>query len=470
MLPFFNMKKDKHTIYLDFAATTPVDSAVFRAMRPYFDTKFGNPGSLHSFGQEAIAAVDKSRETIASAIERPLAGGFREVIFTGSATEANNLALRGIVRYSSLDVRGKNTLYPSSNLESQTSNFIPRIIISVIEHESIAETAHILAREGLVEVVEVPVDRNGIVDLRKLKASLNDRTVLVSVMYVNNETGVVQPISEIGKIIHDFRDARNVLAVQDVLNVNIKQAKRLNERERRTSEAVERYNVYPLFHTDAAQAFQTLPCDVNELGVDLMTLSAHKIYGPKGVGALYMKRAERREKRGKINEFQNLSSFSSLLAPLVTGGGQEFDLRSGTENVPLIVGFAKAVELADKNRIRIVRKLSELRRYTIKSLKKFDSRIIIHGEESSTAPHIVNFFFPKKTAEEVLTYLDLHGIAASSGSACKARSFEPSRMIRALGFSDSHARHSIRLSFGKTTQKTEIDKVMDVMKALLQKT
>jgi cysteine desulfurase len=376
-------------IYLDYAATTPIDPRVWRAMEPYFGASatarganFGNPGSLHSFGQKAIAAVDHARETIAHAISAE----FREIIFTSSATEANNLALRGVVKAATK----------------------PRIIISAIEHESVLETAREFERED-VEVIYLPVDECGFVDRNKLKASLNDHTVLVSVMYANNEIGTVQPIAEIAKIIKEFRAQRAAAKIQ-----------------------------YPLFHTDAAQAFQFLNCDVRGLSVDLMTLSSHKIYGPKGAAALYARNPD------------------SILKPISFGGGQEFGLRSGTENVPAIVGFAKAVELATAMREKESKRIVALRDRLRRGIKK----ICPDAEQNSptqSLPNILNVYFPKHAAQDLLTRFDLAGIAVSSGSACRSRAFEPSYVIEALGATKERAKSSIRFSLGRLTTTREID-------------
>ncbi|MBI2075569.1 MAG: aminotransferase class V-fold PLP-dependent enzyme, partial [Candidatus Harrisonbacteria bacterium] len=225
-------------IYLDYAASTPVAPEVMRAMRPYFSDVFGNPSSLHWFGQEASAAVFHARETVAAA----LGCGYKEIVFTGSATEANNLALRGsIAEFRRLYAEQRGKLLVHDGQRSVRDRQRPKLIVSAVEHESVLETCRALEAEG-VEVVYIPVNRDGVVDLKKLNAALNDRTVLVSVMHANNETGVVQPIAEIGKIISEFRRTSNL--------------------EPRTS------NVYPLFHTDAAQSFQYLPCRVDDLGVD----------------------------------------------------------------------------------------------------------------------------------------------------------------------------------------------------------
>ncbi len=388
-------------VYFDYAASTPVDLRVYKAMEPYFTHKFGNPGSLHSFGQEAIAAVDASRETIAKAI----GADFREIIFTGSATEANNLALRGAL----------------AAFRAGHPGVQPKIIVSAIEHESVLDTARAFEQDG-VEIVILPVDSRGIVDFKKLKEEIDERTAIVSIIYVNNEIGTVQPIPDISKIIRDFKAKR----------------------------------AYPLFHTDAAQALQFLGCDVHVLGIDLMTLSAHKIYGPKGIGALYIKESE---KRG-----------SSALLPVITGGGQEFGLRSGTENVPLIVGFAKAVELLGTHQTKAAncKKLETLRDYFWRKLKKLAPAAEVNGGyDLSIAPHILNVYFPGRKSEEILTAGDLAGLAVSAGSACRSRSADASYVIQSLGHSKARAGSSIRFSFGRWTTKLEIDAALGILKKIV---
>jgi len=404
-------------IYFDYAATTPVGPEVLKAMQPYFKEKYGNPGSLHSFGQEATAAADKARETIAKTIGAPPAGGFREIIFTGSATEANNLALRGVIK-------------------AYKTNKSYRIIVSAIEHESVLETARDLEKDG-VEVICLPVDKNGFVDLGKLKKSLNERTVLVSVMYANNEIGTIQPISKIGELISEFRKQKSE---------------------------------FPLFHTDAVQAFQYLDCDVNKLGVDLMTLSAHKIYGPKGIGALFIK-----NQKSKI---KNQNSGSDFIVPVITGGGQEFGLRSGTENIPAIVGFAKAAEIVLKNRNKELKRMTELRNYFWQELKKIYPKVEVNGYNlngrpvqavlpKNSLPNILNVYFPGLKAEDLLIKFDMAGIAVSAGSACRARSLEPSYVLRAMSFPENRIFQSLRFSFGRFTTLQEIKDAIKKMEKLL---
>jgi cysteine desulfurase len=395
-------------------------------MKPYFEGGFparhasqlagvagwGNAGSLHCFGQKAMKALDESREKIAGSI----GADFREIIFTGSATEANNLALRGVVKAAKI----KN----------------PRIIISAIEHESVLETARDLEKDG-VEVVCLPVDKSGLVNLKKLKESLNDRTILVSVMYANNEIGTIQPISAIAEIIKKFR-------IQNAeLKKNNSKFLILNS---------ELTTALPLFHSDAVQAFQFLSCDVNELGVDLMTLSAHKIYGPKGVGLLY------RRIKNKKNE---------SISPILTGGGQEYGLRSGTENIPLIIGFAKAVELAAKNREKEAKRISALRNYFLKGFQKINSKIKSNVLIKNNLPNILNVCFPNKSAEDLLVKLDLAGVAVSAGSACSARSLELSYVLKACGLPLNVIKSSLRISLGKFTTKEEIKEVLRRIKAIL---
>jgi len=379
-------------IYLDYAATTPVDPAVFAAMEPYFGKRFGNPGSLHAFGQEAIAAVDHAREAIA----RSIGTGFRNIIFTASATEANNLALRGAVF-------GWKRTHPGK---------ASHIIISAIEHESILETARALEAEG-VRVTYLPVNAQGIVDLKNIKEHLTSETAIVSIMYANNETGSVEPIQEIACMVKEFRGG----------------------------------NAYPLFHADAAQAFQFLETNVEKLGLDCMTLSSHKICGPKGAGALYIKDAP-------------------FLQPITTGGGQEFGMRPGTENVPAIAGFGKAVELADAARERECARIKSLRDLLCAEIQ----RIAPHAEANGggeALPNILNMYFPGNDAQDLLTKFDLKGLAASSGSACRSRAVASSYVIEALGYSKERAKSSIRFSLGRPTTQEEVEEAVRIIKSTI---
>ena len=390
-------------IYLDYAASTPVDLAVLRAVEPYFSERFGNPGSLHAFGQDAITALDTSREAIAKA----LGAEFRQIIFTGSATEANNLALRGAVKRFSETARGTAAR--------------PRVIISAIEHESVLETALDLEHAG-VEVVRIPVDAHGAVDAKKIKENLTEETALVSVMYAQNEIGSIQPIAEIAKLVREFRGKK----------------------------------IFPMFHTDAAQAFQWLDCDVDALGIDLMTLSSHKIYGPKGIGALY------------AQDIKNI-------APIITGGGQEFGVRSGTENIPLIIGFAKATELAHAARAKESKRIAELRDRFWGGLKEIfpnaEMNGIVNGaaNNSEKLPNILNVYFPGHDAQDLLTKFDLNGLAASAGSACRSRAVTSSYVIEALGYPKDRARSSVRFSFGRPTSEGDIHAALKIIKETLER-
>jgi cysteine desulfurase len=404
-------------VYLDYAASTPVDPRVAQAMQPYFTEKFGNPGSLHSFGQEAIAAVDTAREIIA----KHLGVEFREIIFSGSATEANGLALQGPLGAARLleFPRGKK----------------PQVIVSAIEHESVLESAR-AAQEAGTEVVYLPVDKEGRVDPRDLKKSLNDRTVFVSVLYANNEIGTVQPIRELAEIVKNVRGG----------------------------------NKYPLFHTDAAQALQFLDCSANgpdALGADLMTISSHKIYGPKGIGALYV--------RDSVRSSKSIAAF-------VYGGGQEFGLRSGTENVPAIVGFAKAVELIIASRDKENKKIAALRQQLWQGIKNIFPQAEVNGfltnggamndgtmnDNTSTLPNILNVYFPGHEAQDLLTKFDLGGLAASSGSACRSRALEASYVIEAMGYSKERAKSSIRFSMGRPTTEEDIATALAILEKALR--
>ena len=392
-------------IYLDNAATTPLDTEVKKAMEPYFDDIYGNPNSLHWFGQQARAAVDWARETIADAI----GARFREVIFTGSATEANNLALRGAINKARPTF---TALYGDKPM---------KVIVSAIEHDSVLDTARALEEEG-VELVILPVDVNGFVDVQALADALDERTVIVSIMYANNEIGSVQPITEIAAQIAQFRSRENALPY------------------------------YPLLHVDAVQAFQFLDCTVDMLGVDMMTLSGHKIYGPKGVGVLYARTMD------SVTHMQD--DRMHIISPRMTGGGQEFGMRSGTENVPAIVGFAKAVELAVARRTECADQIARLHSLFWEQLHGACPEVVLNSPHAGDAPYlpnIINIHIPGQKGGELLIALDLQGVAVSSGSACAARSATQSHVLRALGFSDERSRRSLRFSFGRHTTARDID-------------
>ena len=428
-------------IYLDYAATTPVDPAVLKAMQPYFSEKFGNAGSLHSFGQEASAALDASRETVA----KELGADFREIIFTASATEANNLALRGITRM----LRMAHT---------NATNFTPRIITTKIEHESILETCRGLEKEG-VEVVYLPVDKNGVVQLTALQENLNESTILVSIMSANNEIGSIQPIAEIGKLILEFRKRKA---------------------ENKSAENPKSYildSIFPLLHVDHSQGFQYLDLKPKELGIDLMTISSHKIYGPKGAGVLFMNHEAWSMEHSRKNMFHVPGS---MFHAVETGGNQEFGLRSGTENIPAVVGFAKAVELVSNSRELENKRVAELRDYFWQELKKIypkaelnglDITRIVKSNTNATnpgrLPNNLNVYFPGHSAEDLLIKFDMAGIAVSAGSACSARSAKPSHVLEACGFPKERIKSSLRITLGRPTTKAEIEEAIKRMEKIL---
>lgn len=422
-------------IYWDYAASTPVHPDVLRVMRDYYADVFGNAGSLHSFGQDAIALLDRSREIVADSIR----AGFREVVFIGSATEANNLALRGMVKAWMRMQRNKELGMRNKAKEKKTR---ARVIVSSIEHDSILETCRELERNG-VEVVTVPVNSIGVVDLKRLEQTLNKNTIFVSVMYGNNEVGTVQPIREVRSVIQRFRDS---ITTKKFLTT-----------------------IYPLFHTDAVQTFQYLPCIVDELGVDFMTISGHKICGPKGVGVLYVRNKELgiRNKAGGNKDW---------ILPVITGGGQEFGLRAGTENVPLIAGFAKAIQIMLRVRDKEKGRVARLKLEFWKGLKKIFPEAEVNGEElgmrnkelggGGVLPHILSVYFPGVSAEHLLMQLDIQGIAVSSGAACSSRSFKPSHVLVAMGHSTLRAQQSVRFSFGRFTTLQEVREALKRMKGL----
>lgn len=295
------------------------------------------------------------------------------------------------------------------------------MVTTAIEHDSVLEVCRALEREGLAEVSYVGVDEDGIADPREIQKTLRPETVLVSVMYANNEIGTIQPITEIAEAVREWK------------------------RENR--------NTYPLFHTDAVQAVQFLDCDMGRLGVDLMTISGHKIYGPKGGAALLMRDIH----------------FSSLIAPILFGGGQEHGLRSGTENTPAIAGFGKAVELAVRRREKEARRLEALRDYFIGKLTALRSDIRLNGSARRRLPNNANVSFPGMAAEALVTALDRQGIAVSAGSACAAHAAKPSHVLEALGIPQSYRKSAVRFSFGKDTTKADLEYVIAALRRVFAK-
>lgn len=370
-------------IYLDYAATTPVDPRVAAAMAPYLTERFGNASSVHSFGQEAREAVERARAQIAAA----LGAAPEEVVFTSGATEADNFALFGVAE--ACRERGRH------------------VVVSAVEHHAVLEPAQVLAARGF-EVTILPVDGAGRVDPDAVRRALRPDTILVSVMHANNEIGTVQPVAEIGRLTRE-RGIR--------------------------------------FHCDAAQTFGLLPTDVDALGVDLLALSAHKRYGPKGVGALYIRRG-------------------TPLERFLHGGSQERNRRAGTLNVPAIVGFGEAVRIALAEREVEVARLRRLRDRLVAGLLALDGARL-NGHPTERLPGNVNVSFRGADSEALLLALDLQGIAASSGSACTAGSLEPSHVLSAIGLPPEEAAGTLRFSLGRWTTEAEVDRVLEVMPAVL---
>lgn len=369
-------------IYLDNNSTTPLDRTVLDAMLPYLTTKFGNASNTtHDYGSEAARAVDRARMQVASL----LGADPKEIVFTSGATESNNLAILGAVRGS-----------------RQSGD---HVITTRIEHKAILNPCRQLEREG-VKVTYLPVDTTGYLHAEAVAEAITDRTVLVSVMAANNEVGTLLPVAEIGRICKE----------RDVL-----------------------------FHSDAVQALGRVPVDAQELGVDLLSVSAHKMYGPKGVGALYV--------RGR--------SPAVRLEPLVYGGGQERGLRSGTIPVPNVVALGVASELAGKHLATEPARLRDLRERLRERISSAVASAVVHGHPGLTLPGLLNIGFPEVDGDVLIH--SLRGVALSQGSSCSAGSFEPSHVLRALGVGDALARASIRMGVGRFSTPEEIDSAAELI-------
>ena len=388
-------------VYLDYSATTPVNPMVYKAMEPYFTKIFGNPASLHNYGQAAQAAVSQARQTIADFF----AAQAKELVFTSGATEADNLAINGLIK----------------GLLKQTPNLKPHIIVSSVEHEAVRQPCQQLAKEG-VEVSWLPVDKKGLVDLFKLEKLIKSNTVLVSVIYVNSETGAKQPIREIGQMIKKINRRRQE-----------------DWRKRGGLAGKQSQTIY--FHTDATQAVNYFDCRVDYLHCDLLSFSGHKIYGPKGIGGLYVRSG-------------------TPLVSIQLGGHQELNRRSGTLNVPGIVGLAKAIELVSRHREADSHKISILRRRLVQGLTKSIPEIVLNTDISNASPSHAHFSIMLAEGEALLLALDLAGIAVSTGSACAAGSLEASATLAAMGVSQEVAHYSVRFTLGRQTTAAEIDYVI----------
>jgi len=373
-------------IYLDHAATTPTDPEVAKVMSLYLTDRFGNPSSTYSYGQEAKGAIEEARVQVAEFI------GARdeEIVFTSGGTEADNFAIMGVA-FANEKKRG-------------------HVITTSIEHHAVIETCRFLEKRGF-NVTYLPVDEYGLVDPGDIKKAITNKTILVSVMHANNEIGTIEPIAEIGKI----------------------------AKERGIP-----------FHTDAVQTVGHIPVDVNKLEVDLLTMSAHKLYGPKGIGALYIRKGTK-------------------LVPFMHGGEQERRRRASTENVPGIVGFGLAAELAQQEMSEEAERLAYLRDKLIKGILEGIDHTHLNGSPSRRLPNNVNVTFDFVEGESIVLNLDLEGICASTGSACSSSSLESSHVLLAMGLSPEQAHGSLRLTLGKWTTEEMIEQVLDVLPRIIGK-
>lgn len=373
-------------VYLDYSATTPVKKEVLEEMLPYFSEKYGNPSSLYEIGFESKDAIAIARSKVAHII----GASDREIFFTSGGTESDNWAVIGTAK--ALKDKGNH------------------IITSKIEHHALLHTCEYLEKEGY-EVTYLSVDSNGRISIEELEAAITDKTILISIMFANNEMGAIQPIKEI-------------------------------------SEIAKKYNI--IFHTDAVQALGNVPIDVKELGIDLLSISSHKIYGPKGIGALYIRKG--------------------LVIPnLIHGGGQERKKRAGTENVPAIVGFGKAAELAEANLDNHIKELQTLRNYFITEVTNRIPDVSLNGDLENRLPGNINMVFNYIEGEALLLAMDQKGIYASTGSACSSASFSPSHVLLAMGLPIEKVYSSIRFTIGDFTTREELDYVLNELEVMVKR-
>ena len=389
-------KKNTKRIYLDHAASTPIDQGVAKLMSQAFLEYFGNPSSISNEGVEAKKILERCRTQVSEI----LGTRSKHIIFTGGATEADTLALLGVINQYKKEFKIK-----------------PHVIVSAIEHSAIYDLVSSLYVDGEIDLTVLPVDSTGIINPKDLRDKINSHTAFVSVHYANNEIGTIEPIREIAKEIRHYKRHNNP-------NSN-----------------------YPVFHTDASQAPNYLDLKVDPLGIDLMTLSSSKIYGPKGVGALYIKQGIK-------------------LVPLYLGGNQEFGIRAGTENVPLILGFTSALEISEKLKNRESKRLLTLKKYFIAKLKSLGTEVVINNSLENTLPNIINFTLPQFRSEVIVLYLDSRGISVGLRSACKSTDEEVSHVLKAIGKDENILGEigSIRVSMGRSTTKANMDTLLRELK------
>ena len=382
-------------IYFDYNATTPVDPGVVKLMNKYYLQTFANAGSAHSFGMDAFEGLDWARSTCAQSLN----GMKEEILFTSGGSESDNLALQGVIsRY--------RTTHPEK---------IPHLIIDTIEHPAVFETAKYLENKG-VSVTRLPVDAEGFVTPEQVEAAITPDTALISIMYANNEIGTINPIGEIGKI-------------------------------------AQQHGI--LFHTDAVQAYTKIKINAQSDNVDLLSVSAHKFYGPKGVGFLYV--------RNNLDAQKNESTASRLLDPLMYGGSQEYNMRPATENIPGVVGMAKAIALAEEDFEQENSRLLGLRDYLIDHILQEIPDTRLNGSRTHRLPHNVNICFQNIFAYDLMIKLDNAGIMCSVGAACHAGDTTPSRVLLGIGLSSEQAEASMRFSIGRWTTQEDVDTLLQLL-------
>jgi len=373
-------------VYLDHNATTPTHPEVVKAMLPYFEEVFGNASSIHQFGQQARKAIDEAREKVAEFIGAKP----EEIVFTSGGTESNNLAIKGIL-YAN-ESKGKH------------------IITSSIEHHSVLNPCKYLEKKGF-KVTYLPVDKYGVIEPEGVKEAISNETILISIMHANNEVGTIESITEIGTIAKE---------------------KGIH------------------FHTDAVQSVGKIPVNVNELNVDLLSLSGHKIYGPKGIGALYIRKGTR-------------------IQPLIHGGHHEKNRRAGTENVPAIVGLGKAIEIVNETMETGLIHLTNLRNKLCSGIGEKIDHVQLNGHPGKRLPNTLNISFEFVEGESIILNLDMKGVAVSSGSACTSGSLEPSYVLKAMGVEPAIAQGSIRFSLGKDNTEEDIDYVLEILPEIISR-